>query len=293
MSMRARVVAAGGVIRAHWPYLLLGAAVVALYTPVIVGLVDQWYHDDNYSHGFIVPFLSVYLIWQRREVLQAISTQPSWFGLVVVLGTLGLLFLGRLGAELFLTRVALLGTIIGLLLYFAGGKMLRALAFPLAFLLLMVPLPAIIFTQIVFPLQLLASQFATISLEVINVVPILREGNLLVLPNYTIEVVEACSGIRSLMTLLTLALGYGYMVETSVVVRGFLAVAMVPIAVVSNGFRVVGSALVTHYWGPEVAEGFLHSFAGWVIFLVSTLMLLLAHSVVVWVRQWAGRGGTA
>src|SRR5262249_9749287 len=158
------------------------------------------------SHGFFVPLFSSYLIWRRRDALAQMPARSSWWGMICVLGSLGLLFLGSLGAELFLTRVGLVGTIVGLVWFFFGAAMVRALAFPLAFLLLMIPLPAIIYNEIVFPLQLLASRFATGCLQQVHAFPVLREGNLLILPNHTLEVVEACSGIRSLMSLTALAL---------------------------------------------------------------------------------------
>jgi exosortase len=141
-------------------------------------------------------------------------------------------------------------------------------------------LPVLVYNEIVFPLQFVASSFATAVLDGLNLFPVLREGNILVLPYHRIEVVEACSGIRSLMSLIALALGYGYFAERSRYVRTVLVLAMIPLAVVSNGFRVVGTALLTYYWGPKVADGFLHSFSGWVVFLVATILLLMFHAMI-------------
>ena len=268
-----------------WQGWLLVAVVVGLYSPVLWRLVRQWYDDPDYSHGFLVPLLSAYLIWQRREKLMAVVRKPSNFGVLVVLFALGLLFLGSLGAELFLTRISIIFMICGLIIYFAGWALLRAMAFPIAFLLFAIPIPVIIYNEIVFPLQFIASRFATSVLETLNLFPIMREGNVLIMPGMRLEVVEACSGIRSLMSLLALAAGYGYLAEKSIVVRWFLIVAMVPLAIISNGTRVMITALMTNYIGPQAAEGFMHEFSGWVIFVVATMLFLALHSLTIVVRK--------
>ncbi|MDR3748947.1 MAG: exosortase/archaeosortase family protein [Acidobacteriota bacterium] len=271
-----------------WQGLLLVGVLVALYAPVLRILVDQWYHDPDYSHGFLVPLLSAYLIWQRRDKLSLVARRPSMWGVFVVVMSIGLLFLGSLGAELFLARISLLGTICGLIVYFCGLAVLRAMAFPIAFLLFAIPIPVIIYNEIVFPLQFVASRFATRSLEILNLFPIMREGNVLIIPGMTLEVVEACSGIRSLMSLLALAAGYGYLVERNTAVRWFLIVAMVPLAIISNGTRVMITAIMANYIGPQAAEGFMHEFSGWVIFVVATVLFLMLHSFINLIRRRMG-----
>ena len=271
-----------------WQGAVLTAVLIGLYYPVLWRLVRQWYEDGDYSHGFLVPILSAYLIWQRRDKLAEVVRKPSNSGLLVVLFSLGLLFLGSLGAELFLTRISILLTICGLIVYFSGWARLRAMSFPLAFLLFAIPIPVLIYNEIVFPLQFIASRFATSVLETLNLFPIMREGNVLIMPGMRLEVVEACSGIRSLMSLLALAAGYGYLAEKSVPVRWFLFLAMVPLAIVSNGTRVMITALMTNYIGPQAAEGFMHEFSGWVIFVVATALFLALHSLTVVVRKKMG-----
>ena len=279
-----------------WQGWLLVAVFLVLYGPIIVKLVHQWDTDADYSHGFLVPFLSAYLIWQRRDKLAEVVRKPSNWGVAIVLGSLGLLFLGSLGAELFLTRISMITMICGLIVYFSGWRLLRSMAFPLAFLLFAIPIPALIYNEIVFPLQFIASRFATSCLEALNLFPIMREGNVLIMPGMRLEVVEACSGIRSLMSLLALAAGYGYLAEKSVPVRWFLFLAMVPLAIVSNGTRVMITALMTNYIGPQAAEGFMHEFSGWVIFVVATALFLALHSLTVLVRKkfgWMPKDGEA
>jgi exosortase len=271
-----------------WQGLLLVGVLFALYAPVLRILVGQWYSDADYSHGFLVPFLSAYLIWQRRDKLRLVPRRPSLWGLVIVLGAMGLLFLGSLGAELFLARFSLLCTICGLIVYFCGGAMLRAMAFPMAFLLFAIPIPVVVYNEIVFPLQFVASKFATWTLETLNLFPILREGNVLILPGMSLEVVEACSGIRSLMSLLALAAGFGYVVERSAVARWILFLAMVPLAIISNGTRVMITAIMANYMGPKAAEGFMHEFSGWVIFVVATVLFLAFYTLMTKVRKMMG-----
>jgi exosortase len=256
--------------------LVIAGLVAGLYGPLLIQMIVQWWQDPDYSHGFVVPLFVGYVLYQRRHQLRQVPLEPSNLGLPVMLGAIGLLLAGSLGAELFVARFSLLFLIGGMLLFFAGWKMLRAVAFPLAFLALMIPLPAIIYNQVTFPLQLLASRVSSSGLELVGV-PVLREGNVLVLPNYSLEVVEACSGIRSLMSLIALAVAYGYFVEKRNWVRITLVVLMVPIAVASNAMRVMGAGVLTYWFGPRAAEGYFHLFQGWLIFVSAVACMLLVH----------------
>lgn len=262
-------------------WLAFGAlcvAAVATYWPVLSKLVYDWANDDNYSHGFLIVPLAAYFAWERRDRWRAAPVRPSAIGLLVVLGSLTMLVAGRLGAELFVTRVSLLGLLAGGILFVLGWKHLRILAFPLAFLLLMIPIPAIIFNQIAFPLQLLASRFGEVVLRLFEV-PVLREGNVMILANTELEVAEACSGIRSLISLLTLGIIFGYFTDSRVWARTVIALATIPVAIFANGLRVAGTGLAAHYYGPEAAEGFFHTFSGWLVFLVAFAALLGIQSV--------------
>ena len=253
---------------------LVVAGFALLYRQVLVKLVMDWYNDDNYSHGFLIVPLALYFVWERRHKLRNIPLAPNAFGLVVVFGSIVVLIAGILGSELFLTRISILGTLVGVVLFLCGAGYLRALMFPLAFLLLMIPIPAIIFNQIAFPLQLLASRFGESAMGIANV-PVLREGNVLILANTTLEVAEACSGIRSLVSLLTLAIVLGYFSDPRGWVRTLVALSSVPVAIVTNGFRVAGTGIAAHQFGAAAAEGFFHEFSGWLVF-VSAFMLMLA-----------------
>jgi exosortase len=250
-----------------------------LYRHVLAQLISDWATDDNYSHGFLIPPLALYFAWERRQRLLDTPSAPSLAGLLVVLAGIGLLLLGVLGAERFLTRLSMLLVLVGGVAFVRGWSTVRILAFPLAFLLLMVPIPAIVFNQIAFPLQLLASQLGEVMLSAIHI-PVLREGNLIVLANTTLEVAEACSGIRSLVSLLALGIIYGYFIDDRVGIRWVIALATVPIAILANAVRVAGTGAAAHHLGTQAAEGFFHSFSGWLMFGVAFGLLFALTQVL-------------
>ncbi len=267
-----------GRLRILWPGLLL-VLFVLLYAGILRGLVSQWWNDADYGHGFFVPLFSGYVLWRECTRWTNSEIKPSNFGFVVMLGAVGLLLLGSLGAELFISRISMLALLAGMILFLAGWNMLRAVSFPLSYLILMIPFPVIIYNQITFPLQLLASRLATAGLDLARV-PVLRDGNVLVMSNYSLEVVEACSGIRSLMALVALAVAYGYLMEPQRSVRYILVLLMVPIAIVTNAIRIVIAGMLAHRYGPATAEGFLHEFSGWVIFVSAVGLMLLCHAIL-------------
>lgn len=259
-----------------WQIFVLSGLLVWLYAPVLSHLMGQWLHDPNYSHGFFVPAFSLYVIWNERDRLKKLPLAPSWTGLLVLTVALMVLLAGVLGAELFLARFSFLLSIAGLVVLTCGWNHLRAISFPWLFLLLMIPIPNIVFNQITFPLQLLASRAAAHTLPLLGV-PVLREGNIIQLPAMALEVAEACSGIRSLMSLTTLAIIFGYLMEPRNSIRVILAIASVPIAVIANSLRIIGTGLLVQYWDPDKAQGFFHAFSGWLIFVVSLILLFLLH----------------
>ncbi|MGH9617615.1 MAG: exosortase A [Acidobacteriaceae bacterium] len=257
-------------------FVLIGALLVAIYSGIVAKLVTDWWRIPDFSHGFLVPIFSGYLIWTKRKVLRETAVSPSWAGVGVVVAGLLVLCLGVYGAEIFLSRISLVILLAGLVLCFGGQQILKELRFPLLVLLLAIPIPAILFTQITFPLQLLASKLAAVLLPLFGV-PVLREGNVIQLPTMSLEVAEACSGIRSLMSLFTLAIFYGYFLEKSVSRRTLLALASIPIAIAANAVRILGTGLCVQYWDPDKAQGFFHEFSGWVMFLVSLTCLFIVH----------------
>jgi exosortase A len=263
----------------------------AIYWPTVRDLVAQWWDDPNYSHGFVVPLFSGFLIWQRRGDLLGLTPEGSWTGLPVLVGGVGLLLLGDVGAENFLMRSSLILILAGLVLFHLGRRAFRILAFPLAFLFFMVPLPAIVFYAVAFPLQQLAAQNAASTLDFLGV-PVLLDGNVIRLSQVTLGVAEACSGIRSLISLLALAVAWAHLTVAGVAGMLALVASVVPITIVANAGRVVVTGLIGQQFGIEYAQGFFHTFSGWIIFLVAFACLLGVHGLIRLARAvWPKRRG--
>jgi exosortase len=291
--------------------LAISAALVFVYATVLVKLGQDWWTDENYSHGLLIPLIIAYIIWSQRERFARAVQRPSTiWGLTAVVFALFALWAGTAGAELFMQRTSLVLILAGTILYFWGFSLLRLLIVPLFLLLLAIPIPSIIFNKIAFPLQLFASRCAVWAMAVFDI-PVLRQGNVIELmplgahETKKLEVVEACSGIRSLMTLVTLAVVFAYFTHpraggsgesgtpqtpasgiagliksglSRMTTHGFwrstlIVLSAIPIAIFTNALRVSGTGILARYYGTRVADGFFHSFSGWVIYVVAFLML--------------------
>ncbi|HEY3066247.1 MAG TPA: exosortase A [Methylomirabilota bacterium] len=250
-----------------------------LYSTVLRDLVAQWWDDDNYSHGFLVPLFTGYLIWQRRHELRTMPICGSALGWPVLVAGVGMLILGDVGAENFLLRSSLILILTGLVLVHLGRHVFRAVAFPLAFLFFAVPLPAIIFYKIAFPLQGLAAQNSAWALDLLGV-PVLLDGNVIHLSRLSLGVVEACSGIRSLISLVALAVAWAYLTLPSTFAMAVLIAASIPITIAANAARIVATGLIGQSFGMEYAQGFFHTFSGWVIFVFAFVCLLGVHALI-------------
>ena len=294
-----------------WKPVVVAAALAFAYATVLVGLGRQWWDDENYSHGLLIPVIIGYILWTERDRLARAEKRPRivW-GAAAVLAALGALWTGTAGAELFVQRASLVLMLAGVVVYFWGFRLLRLVLVPLALLLLAVPIPAIIFNKIAFPLQLFASQCAVWAMRLFDI-PVLRQGNvieLLPLGSSTtkkLEVVEACSGIRSLMTLVTLAVVFAYFTHPKSDDTGggrfdslkryatwrsaVLVASAVPIAIITNAARVSGTGVLARYYGTQVADGFFHDFSGWVIYIVAFLMLFALGWVLDRVGSFGGK----
>jgi exosortase len=257
-----------------WFSLLL----LICYAPVLQRLALQWYQDQDMGHGFFVPIIAGYIAWQKRDELFAETLAPNWWGLLVVAYGAFQLLIATLGAELFLARTAFIVSLVGMVLVLGGSRGLRILAFPLFLLCFMVPIPAIIYNQITFPMQLFASRVADEVLSFLGI-PVLREGNILELASQRLNVVEACSGIRSLLSLSFLSLVYANFLDNKVWMRFVLLVATLPISIIANAGRVTLTGLVSEY-DPALASGIFHYASGWVIFIVAMVILVLFHQLL-------------
>ena len=279
-----------------WQGLAIGFAIAFAYATVMAKLFRDWWNDENYSHGLLIPIIIGYILWTQREKLARMPVNSSvlWGG-AAILCALFALWAGVAGAELYTQRLSLILLLAGITVYFWGFRLLQMLLVPLALLFLAMPIPAIVFNKIAFPLQLFASRCAVYSMSMLGI-PVLRQGNIIELKPLNsfdtkkLEVVEACSGIRSLMTLLTLAVVFAYFTHTpddpdkprtrfgwlksywfwrAVILVG----SAVPIAILTNAFRVSGTGVLAHYYGTAVADGFFHSFSGWAIYIVAFILL--------------------
>src|SRR5580700_3254243 len=258
----------------------LGALLLASYAPVLWRLVEQWDSDPDMGHGFFVPVVAGFIVWQNRRELLALTPSPNWWGLAVVLYGALQLYIATLGAELFLARTAFVISVIGIVLLLGGTAYVRLLAFPLFLLFFMVPIPTVVYNSLTFPLQILASRVSTEALNMMQI-PVLREGNILELAKQKLSVVEACSGIRSLLSLTFLSLVYGYFFESRIWMRVALFLSTIPIAIVANASRVTLTGVLTEY-KPELAEGFFHTASGWVIFMVALAIMIALHQILNW-----------
>jgi exosortase len=254
------------------------ALLVLCYAPVLARLVNQWNNDEDMGHGFFVPAIAAYVAWQKRQEFFAAPSPPNYWGLLLVAFGAFQLWVGTLGAELFLARTAFIESLVGVVLVLGGTRALKVFAFPLFLLCFMVPIPAVIYNQITFPLQLLASKLAAVVLELIGI-PVLRDGNVLELPSQKLNVVEACSGIRSLLSLSFLSLVYAYFFDVKVWMRWALLILVVPIAIAANAGRVTVTGILSEI-DPELARGVMHTASGWVIFMVALAIMVMTHGII-------------
>ena len=259
---------------------LMTVLVCFLYSNIAVKLVHDWLFFPDYSHGLLIPFFVLFLLWDKRHIFASTPVQPSWAGLPLVVLAMFVMLTGVFGADLFLSRFSFVMLTGGVIWTMAGLGMLRKWAYVLFVFFLAIPLPAVLLNHITFPLQIFASELSSGLLPLAGV-PVLREGNIITLPAMPLEVAEACSGIRSLMSLFTVAVIYGYLMEKRTLIRVLLALASLPIAVFANVARICGTGLCVQYWDPVKALGFFHEFSGWLLFLVSLTCLYFTHKALV------------
>ena len=265
-------------------YIQISTVTVAfliLFSHTLLKLVQDWAIDDNFSHGFLIPFITGFLIWQKRDQLKSEKLKASNWGLLIIAMGMLLHIAGTAGAEMFTMRMAIVVTLTGLCFfyYFFGSKITISVIVPLAYLMFMIPIPAIIWNKIAFPLQLFAAKLSAQFIQFIDI-PVLRQGNILQLPNTTLEVVDACSGLRSLTSLLALSAAFAYMVPLNNLGKWLLFGSAIPIAIIVNIVRLTVTAVLARYIGPETAQGFLHELSGMVIFIAALVFLYLFFLVL-------------
>ena len=266
-----------------WVSVLLAAC----YAPILAALVRQWSDDPDMGHGFFVPVIAAAMAWHKRDQIAGKLPQPNWWGLGIMMWAAFQLYIATLGAELFLARTSFVISIVGAVLLLGGTRYVRVFGFPLFLLFFMVPIPAVIYNQLTFPLQIIASKVAENVIGWLQI-PVIREGNVLILPEQTLNVVEACSGIRSLLTLTFLSLVYGYVFEKRSWVRVVLFFSTIPIAITANAGRVAFTGVVSQF-NPELAEGWFHEAQGGVIFMIALAILVAFHQFLVRTSSFVDR----
>lgn len=263
-----------------WQIAIIGVVVLLMYLPIFIGLAGDWYTDDNYSHGFLIIPVSIWLVWRKRDVLRTIPLESSKWGIPVIIGSLLVFLVGTAGMEFFTTRVSLVTLMFGITLYLAGARFAKEIWFAFFFLLFMIPVPYIIYYSATFPLQMLGSKVAAVLLGVFGI-PHLRQGNVIHLPdNYSLEVAEACSGLRSLVTLLALGALLAHLTQSYRWKAVTLFIATVPIAIAANIFRICVTAIGAYGISKAVAEDFIHELSGTIVFMFSLVCLLILSSVL-------------
>ena len=250
-----------------------------LYYSAFKSLVTEWIDLPDFSHGFLIPFISLFFTWHRRDKLAELGAFPANAGITVLSFGLILFLLGNLASETFTSRISFLVVLVGITLFLLGWPFLKVLIFPIGFLIFMIPIPSILMQKITFPMQLFASSMAEFSLKAMGI-PVLREGNVIHLASTSLEVAEACSGIRSLISLLALGTVFAFFTKRHFWQRSLLIVSCFPIAIIVNAFRVSATGVLANYYGLSVAEGFFHGFSGYVLFILAFGLLLLLGFVL-------------
>jgi len=263
------------------PLLLLLAlgGLIALYHTIFASMAQDWSKNDNYSHGFFIPVISGYMVWSMRDELRRLSLQPANWGIIVLIAGLGQLYIAKVGSEYFLQRSSIILVLLGIVLFLAGTAAARKVIVPLMYLLFMVPLPAIIWNKIAFPMQLFSSAVTEMVIRVIGI-PVMREGNVLYLAQTTLEVIDACSGLRSLTTMFALSAAFAWFSVLSTTKKWILFLAAAPIAILANIVRLTGTAGLASLYGEKAAQGFLHDFSGLFVFVVGLLLLVFASKLL-------------
>ena len=260
-------------------FVALILSVAGVYAGIFQHLYSDWINDPNYSHGLLVPLISGYFIWQKKDELTSLSVKPANSGLVLILFAVAILIAGVAAQEYFSKRASFVFLLAGIILFQFGWQWLKSLALPIGFLFLMIPLPYIVYDAMAFPLKLFVAKFSVLTLKLMGVV-VLREGNIIMFPNTVLEVADACSGLRSLMSLLALGIALAVLSQKKRGAMFLLVVLTIPIAVLTNMIRVIVTGYLAQYYGAAAAEGFFHEFAGMGVFILAMVLLFVCSGVL-------------
>jgi len=250
---------------------------VAAFAACFGGLSDlvlRWHKQEEYSHGYFIPLISLWLLWRRRKALVESRGQPSKWGLAVIAASGAMLLVGELSAIMILIQLAFLAFLVGLVLCYGGTSLLRLTVLPIALLLFSIPLPYFVESQLTWRLQLVSSELGVAVLRALSY-SVYLEGNVIDLGKYKLQVIEACSGLRYLYPLLSVGFLMAYMYPAALRWRTVVVLSTIPITVITNSLRIAIVGVLVERWGTGMAEGFLHSFEGWIIFIACQVVLML------------------
>jgi exosortase len=267
---------------------ILTAVFLFVYQKAILKLISDWATDPNFSHGFLIPFVALYMIWYKKNELAETSLKPSLIGILVIIGGMLIHMAGNLGSELFLMRFSMIITLSGIIIYFCGFEIFNKLLVPIAYLIMMIPIPSILWNQVAFPLQLFSAQLSAKAINLLSI-PVFREGNILHLANTSLEVVDACSGIRSLTSLLALTGAFAFLAPLTTFKKWVLFFSAVPIAVAVNVIRLTITGCMAAWIGPETAHGFLHDMSGLIIFGAALILVYLVFMIEMKIEKLQGK----
>ena len=268
-------------------------ALIWIYHSHVVSMFDNWWNDPNYSHGILIPLVSGYLIWRHKDKLPGLVDSPNKWGFAVVLFGMSFLAAGYWGSEFFLKRLSLIPVLWGLVLLAWGWPVARQLWFAFAYLVLMIPLPYVLYDSVAFPLRLIAASLAGGILHTMGT-PTLVEGNVIHLPYIILNVVDACSGVRSLISLLAAGSILAYLILPNRISKIFLVILVLPVTVATNAIRVVLAGVLAKHFGREAIEGSMHDIVGWAVFMVAFIFLALVTMLLKTViEKWSVKRETA
>jgi len=259
-----------------------------VYYKAIAELITDWSVNPNFSHGFLIPAVALYMVWYKKNELAHVPVEPAKTGIMVILFGMLVHFIGNVGSELFLMRFSMIITLAGIIIYYAGYQMFRHLLVPVAYLIMMIPIPAILWNKIAFPLQLFAAKISAAAISMLSI-PVFREGNILHLANTSLEVVDACSGIRSLTSLLALTGIFAYLAPVSIMKKWVLFFSAIPIAVAVNVIRLTITGAMAAWIGPETAHGFLHDMSGLIIFGAALILVYIVFIIEMKIEKFQVR----
>lgn len=264
-------------IYTRFKYISLFILWALAFIPVYPDLVGEWFYHSNNSHGVLVPFISLFLIWQKRDQLIKSQISNSKWGLLILITSMLLYILSYAGSVAVVSRAMIVISLIGLVLFNFGKEIFSIIQFPLFYLIFMVPVPVTIYKLVAFPLQLFATQVSAFFIHILTI-SVYREGNMLYFAQTQLEVAEACSGLRSMTSFIMLSFLFAYMMDKDSKWRRIcIVLSAIPLAIFVNIVRVTGTGILAHFYGSQVARGFLHEFSGLVVFAFGFILLLLEY----------------